>query len=146
MANNNLADILSRPATEFEPPPPLPAGGYHCVVLTLPEEITSSKKQTPGYRFTLKILSADDDVDTDELEEIGGVEDKTIRNDIWVTPASAFMLRRFLEHCGIEAEGKTLAEMLDEVPNKEVMVYMRPEADGRGGMRSVIANTAPVED
>lgn len=145
MANANLADILNKPATDFVAPPPLPAGGYHCVVTGLPEQIESSKKKTPGFRFTLTPIAHDEDVDEAELAEVGGLEGKTIRNDQWLTEGSAFMLREFLEHCGISSEGKTLSEMIDESPNTEVMVYMRHEPTDRGSMRAVIAKTAPVQ-
>lgn len=141
----NLADILSTPASDAVAPPPFPEGGYHCVVAGLPEQIESSEKKTPGLRFTLKPIGVDEDVDEDELEEIGGIEGKTIRNDVWVTPASAFMLREFLEACGIESEGKSLSEMVDECPNKEVWVFIKHKPNGRGGFRANIVKSAPVE-
>lgn len=141
----NLSSILDRPATDFVAPPPLPAGGYHCVVTGLPEQIESSKKKTPGFRFTLTPVAVDEDVDATELEAIGGLEGKTIRNDMWVTENSVFMLREFLEHMGIESEGKSLGAMIDECPNREVMVYMRQEpVEGRDAMRAVVAKTGPV--
>lgn len=142
----NLEEILSKPATDFVAPPPLPVGGYRCVVAGLPEQIVSSKKQTPGFRFILKPIEIDEDVDEKELEEIGGLAEKTIRHDMWVTDGSAFMLREFLEHCGIDSEGKTLSEMIDECPNTEVMVYIKHEPNNRGGFRATIAKTGPVSD
>jgi len=57
LMSTNLSDILSRPATEFNFPPPLPVGGYHCVVAGLPEEIESSQKKTPGYQFVLNPIA-----------------------------------------------------------------------------------------
>lgn len=141
----NLSAILDKPATEFNAPPPLPAGGYHCVITGLPEQIESSKKKTPGFRFILTPVATDEDVDANDLAAIGGLEGKTIRNDMWVTENSAFMLREFLEHCGIASEGKTLSQMIDECPNTEVMVYIRHEPiEGRDAMRAVVAKTGPV--
>lgn len=146
MANQtNLSSILDRPATEHQAPPPLPAGGYHCVIQGLPEQIESSKKKTPGFRFLLSPIAYDEDVDEKELEAIGGLEGKTIRNDMWLTENSAFMLREFLEHCGISSEGRTLSQMIDEAPNAECMVYIRQEPiEGRDAMRAVVAKTGPV--
>lgn len=141
----NLSAILDKPADSFQAPPPLPVGGYHCVVQGLPEQIESSKKKTPGFRFLLTPVAYDEDVDEKELEAIGGLEGKTIRNDQWVTEGSAFMLREFLENCGIDSDGKTLAQMIDEVPNTEVMVYIKhTPIEGRDAMRAEIAKTAPV--
>jgi len=147
MANANLSTILDRPATEFNAPPPMPTGGYHCVITGLPEQIESSQKKTPGLRFLLKPVGIDEDVDEKELEAIGGLEGKIIRNDMWLTENSAFMLREFLEHCGIDSEGKTLAGMIDEAPNCEVMVYIKhTPLQGREGFRAEVAKTAPVAD
>lgn len=146
MANQtNLSSILDRPATEHTAPPPLPAGGYHTVIQGLPEQIESAKKKTPGFRFIHVPIAYDDDVDEEELSKIGGLEGKTIRNDMWLTENSAFMLREMLEHCGIDAEGKTLAQMIDESPNAECMVYIRHEpVEGRDAMRATIAKFGPV--
>lgn len=141
----NLSNILDKPATDFVAPPPLPAGGYHCVVQGLPEQIESSKKKTPGLRYLLSPIAYDQDVDEKELEAIGGLEGKTIRHDVWVTEASAFMVREFLEHMGIESEGKSLGAMVDESPNAELMVFIRHEPiEGRDAMRAVVAKTGPV--
>jgi hypothetical protein len=146
MANANLSSILDRPATEFNAPPPMPTGGYHCVVMGLPEAIVSSIKKTDGFRFLLKPIAPDEDVDAQELEAIGGLEGKVIRNDMWVTENSAFMMREFLEHCGIDSEGKSLGAMIDECPNSEVMVYIKhTPLQGREGFRAEVAKTAPIE-
>ena len=149
----NLSDILSRPATEFNFPPPLPIGGYHCVVAGLPEQIESSQKKTPGFEFILKPIGTDEDVDSEELAKLGGLEGKTLKHTMWISQdaskveTTVAMLREFLEHCGIDAEGKSVNEMIDEVPNKEVMVYLKhTPLQGRDGFRAEIAKTAPIGD
>lgn len=141
----NLSSILDKPATDFVAPPPLPAGGYHCVNQGLPEQIESSKKKTPGLRFMLTPIAYDDDVDEAELTAIGGLDGKVIRHDVWVTENSAFMVREFLEHMGISSEDKSLGAMVDESPNAELMVFIRHEPiEGRDSMRAVVAKTGPV--
>jgi len=148
---SNLADILNKPATDFNFPPPLPVGGYHCVVAGLPEQIESSEKKTPGFKFTLKPIGVLDDVDTEELEKLGGLDGKTIPHTMWISQdagkqeTTVAMLREFLEHCGIDPEGKSVMGMIDEVPNAEVIVFMKHEPlRGRDGFRAVVAKTAPV--
>lgn len=148
---SNLADILNRPATDFNFPPPLPTGGYHCVVAGLPEQIESSEKKTPGFEFILKPIAVLDDVDEEELEKLGGLGGKTIKNTYWISQdaskqdTTVAMLREFLEHCGIDPEGKSVMAMIDEVPNCEVIVFMKHEPlRGRDGFRAVVAKTAPV--
>ena len=149
---SNLSDILNRPATDFHFPPPLPQGGYHCVVMALPEQIESSQKKTPGFEFALKPISALSDVDEDELDKLGGLDGKIIKHTMWISQDASkqettiAMLREFLEHCGISAEGKSVMGMIDEVPNAEVIVYMKHEPlQGRDGFRAVVAKTAPAE-
>lgn len=150
---SNLSDILSRPATEFNFPPPLPVGGYHCVVAGLPEEIESSQKKTPGFKFTLNPIGTDSDVDEEELAKLGGLDGKSITHTLWIsqdalkTETTVAMLREFLEHCGIDAEGKSVMAMIDEVPNAEVKVFIKhTPLQGRDGFRAEVAKTAPIGD
>lgn len=147
----NLSAILDKPATDFNFPPPLSAGGYHCVVQGLPEQIESSKKKTQGFEFLLTPVAYDEDVDEAELQAIGGLEGKVIKHTMWLSqdesklPTTVAMLREFLEHCGISPEGKSVNQMIDEVPNAECMVFMRHEPiEGRDAMRAVVAKTGPV--
>src|SRR5882724_588340 len=94
MANLKFSDILDRAADDIKPPPTLPQGPYLTILQGLPEQIESSKKKTPGLRFTHKIVAPLDGVDEDALALIeGGVVGKTVRNDLWTTPDSLFMLK-----------------------------------------------------
>lgn len=147
----NLSEILNKPATEFNFPPPLPVGGYHCVVAGLPEQVTSSIKKTEGYKFTLNPIATLDDVNEADLAEVGGLEGKAFYHTMWISQdatkvnTTVAMLREFLEHCGIDPEGKSIMGMIDEVPNSEVIVYIKhTPLQGRDGFRAEIAKTAPV--
>lgn len=147
----NLSAILDKPATDFNFPPPLPAGGYHCVVQGLPEQVESSKKKTQGFEFRLSPIAYDADVDEKELNEVGGLEGKTIKHTMWLSQdenklvTTVAMLREFLENCGIDPEGKSVNQMIDECPNAECMVFIRHEPiEGRDAMRAVVAKTGPV--
>ncbi len=132
-AQRSFESILDTPATEVDRPKPLPAGTYDAIVKGLPEYGESSQKKTPFVRFTLGITSAGEDVDTDELEEMGGIADKTIKSTYYTTPDALFRLTDFLEHCGIEAEGKTVRQMIDETPNASVRLVVghRASEDGQ---------------
>ena len=125
--------ILDTPATEVERPKPLPAGTYDAIVKGLPEYGESSQKKTPFCRFTYAIQAAGDDVDTDELETIGGLEGKTIRDTYYTTPDAIFRLTDTLERMGIDAEGKTIRQMIDETPNCSIRVVVghRASEDGQ---------------
>lgn len=147
----NLSTILDKPATDFNFPPPLPTGGYLCVVQGLPEQVESSKKKTAGFEFKLTPTAVDEDVDQKELEEMGGIGGKTIKHTMWISSdetkqaTTIAMLREFLEHCGIDPEGKSVNQMIDEVPNCEVMVFIKhTPIEGRDSMRAEVAKTGPV--
>lgn len=132
-AQPTFESILDTPATEVERPKPLPAGTYSTIIKGLPEHGESSQKKTPFVRFIHTIVAAGEDVDTDELADIGGIADKSIRNTFYTTPDALFRLTDFLDHCGIDAEGKTIRQMIDETPNAavDILIGHRASEDGQ---------------
>lgn len=145
----NITDILKRPATEFEAPVPLPAGAYHCVVQGLPEQGESSKKKTPFFKWALTPLAQidPDEEQTKALEAMGGLAEKVIYATFYITEDAVYRMREFLEHCGIESEGKSLEEMVDQSPNCEVIAYLRhtPSQRDENKVFAEFAGSAPVE-
>jgi hypothetical protein len=131
-ASATFESILDTPATEVERPKPLPAGTYDAIVKGLPEYGESAQKKTPFVRFTLGIQAAGEDVDEEEIEEIGGLADKTIKTTYYTTPEALFRLTDFLENCGIDAEGKTVRQMIDETPNSSIRVVIAHRASDDG--------------
>lgn len=124
--------ILDTPADAVERPKPLPAGTYDCIVKGLPEYGESSQKKTPFARFTLAVQAVGDDVDPDDLEAIGGIADKTIKSTYYTTPDALFRLTDFLDHCGIDLEGKTVRQGIDETPNCAVRIVVTHRASDDG--------------
>lgn len=145
----NFEDILNQQASDVKPPPLLPVGTYDTVIIGLPEQGKSTKKQTDFFKFTHRIIAALDDVDPDELSEAfpEGVAGKEIENTFYVTPKSIFMLTEFYKNCGIDIEGKTVRACLDDVPNSRVRVHIKhePSDDGQR-MFAKIGRTLPDED
>lgn len=140
-------DILNRPADDIKPPPVLPVGTYHTVLVGLPERGKSSKKQTDFFKFQHKIVAALDDVDQEALAELdGGISGKEIDNTFYITEKSAFMLVQFIQNTGVDTEGKSLGAAIDETPNREVLIHIKHEAS-EDGMRvfARVGSTAPVE-
>ena len=129
----SFESILDTPATEIDRPKPLPAGTYDAIVKGLPEYGESSQKKTPFCRFTYAIQAAGEDVDAEEIEAIGGLEGKTIRDTYYTTPDAIFRLTDTLERMGIDADGKTVRQMIDESPNCPIKVVIghRASEDGQ---------------
>lgn len=132
-AQASFESILDTPATEVERPKPLPAGTYDAIVKGLPEYGESSQKKTPFCRFTLAMQAAGEDVDAEELESIGGLEGKSLKSTYYTTPDALFRLTDFLEHCGIDLDGKTIRQAIDETPNCSVkaVITHRASEDGQ---------------
>jgi len=133
---SNFTDILNRPSEEIKPPVTLPMGSYHTVVMGLPEQGQSSKKKTDFLKFVHKIIAPLDDVDPDAIAEfqqdgemIAGQE---IDNTFYITDKSANMLKEFLLNCGVSLEGRSMAEGLEDVPNTEVIIFIKHEASDDG--------------
>ena len=145
-AQTSFESILDTPATEVERPKPLPAGTYDAIVKGLPEFGESSQKKTPFARFTLAMQSAGEDVDEEELTSIGGLDGKSIKSTYYTTPDALFRLTDFLEHCGIELDGKTIRQAIDDTPNCSVKILIGHTASADGeSIFAELKKTMPAE-
>lgn len=135
----SFESILDTPAAEVERPKPLPIGTYTGIVKGLYEEGTSSQKKTPFVQFTIALTSAGEDVDADELEEIGGITDKFLKNNstcFYLTPDALWRLTDFLESaCKIDLSDKTVRQALGDTPNTEVRLVIIHEANQSGDQK-----------
>jgi hypothetical protein len=136
----SFESILDTPAEEVSRPKAGPVGTYDVIVKGLPEHGQSSQKKTPFVKFTYAFVAAHDDVDETELAEWLTDKDgnqmpigeRTIRDTYYTTPDALWRLTDVLEHMGIDAEGKTIRQMLDETPNASlrILVSHRSSEDG----------------
>lgn len=150
----SFADVLDAPPSADDRPKSLPVGSYLCTVKGMPRIDKSAQKQTPFVEFTLVPKQAGADVDADDLTawatradgSIKRLDETTLKNTIYITENSVFMLNDFLEHCGIETDGRSRREMLDDTPNCDVVIYIRHEArqDGQG-VQARISKSAPAD-
>lgn len=142
----NFGSILDRQSSEVEKPKPLPSGTYICVVQGLPKFDKSSKKQTEFVEFTLKPLQAQDDVDEEALAEMGGIANQTIRATYYLTENSLWRLKKFLVDLQIEEEDKSLRQMINDAPGRQVAAWIKHEASDDGeSVFAKLGNTAAVE-
>lgn len=155
MNDKSFASILDRPANEIERPKPLPVGTYLTVLQGLPRQDKSRQKQTPFVEFTHKIISAEDDVDHDDLTayltnkdgSVKNLSDVTVKNVFYITENSAFMLQDFLRNCGFDVDSdQSMRQMLDETPGRQVKITIRHEASQDGqSVFARIGSTAAVD-
>lgn len=131
----NFASVLDAPASELERPKPLPVGSYTGIIAGLPRFDKSKKKQTPFVEFTIKLTSAMDDVDPAELEQMGGLVDKTMKHTLYDTPDAGYRIKEFLlNDLGLELDDSdSLRPLLDQTPNMPIgiAVIHEPSQDGQ---------------
>lgn len=147
MNQPNFASILDEAPTEIERPKPLPVGTYVCVVAGQPVYDKSSKKSTPFVQFTLRPIAAGEDVDADELAEMGGFDGKTIRATYYLTEDAVFRLDEFHQHCGIDiTNAASRRQRNEEVVNAQVnaVIRHRMSEDGQQ-VFAELARTAAAE-
>jgi hypothetical protein len=149
MAKPNLSSILDRPSEDAERPKPIPQGTYICTVQSW-EEGSSTKKQTPFIRFILKPIDAGEDVNAEDLEEAGGLGERTIATTYYLTDNSEYRLREFLDHCGVDAKnGKTKLthrERSEMALNTQVGAFIKHRASEDGeAVFAEVSRTHSVE-
>lgn len=147
MTHPNFTSILDEQPTEISRPKPLPAGTYTCVVQGQPRYDKSSRKQTDFVEFTLRPVSAEEDVDQDELNESGGLEGKTIRATYYLTEDAVYRLDEFHEHCGIDiSEPASRRARNEECVNATVIAVVKHRASDDGQrIFAELARTAAAE-
>lgn len=130
-------DILNMPSADIKPPKPLPLGNYLCLIDGQAELKQMGKEQNWGAILKLKPIQAQADVDQQALlEALDGksLSEMPINFTFWITDKAKHRLNEFLVNAlGIEQGTKTLGELLNEAPGKQVMatVSHRPSDDGK---------------
>lgn len=130
----NFSSLLDDTADHVERPKGLPTGTYIFSVGRW-EEGKSSKKKTPFVRFAMTPISAEDDVDPDELAEaltngngeVGALDQKKMSITFYVTAEALYRLVEFHEHCGLDlSEELSHRQRNDEVLGTQVRGYVAP--------------------
>lgn len=140
MAPKSFEDILDAPFDgPAERPPLLPQGTYLTTVIGPHDEGVSRNKGTQFFAFTHRIVRAEDDVDSDELDDYGDVEGVQLTNTYYITPKSLYRLDEFFGHCGINLENPKLRklsglaarkQMAADTNNAQVYITVSHEQNG----------------
>lgn len=125
----SFMDILNKPASAIEKPKPLPAGQYICSIDGIPEHATVNDK--PIIKIKLKPLMPQADVDSAELMAQGGIGIRTLNHTLWLEEDSLFRVKEFCQKFGIDETGKTLGQMVSELPGRQAIVEVihKPSKD-----------------
>jgi hypothetical protein len=122
----NLASLLNTSADEAKRPVPFNDGTYYGSI-TAHKFVESRQKKTPGVEYTIVLTHADDDVDLTGYDEKGEAvqldpNGKEFRTTFWLTENSLFMLKEFIESCGLETSGRSFQELIPAVTGQPVIV------------------------
>lgn len=128
MSTADFKSILSHKVGSIEKPKPLPMGTYAAVVEAW-ETVESGQKKTPGVKVSFKLLQPSEDVDMDQLEEVGGlpaVTKRKIATTYWLTEDSLYRLKEFIELvCKIDVGDRTLGECLPDCLQVQVKLGLK---------------------
>lgn len=152
---NQIANILDKPASQVERPKPIPQGHYTFLVKGLPRADKSSQKKTDYFEYTLVAQAAHEDVDEEALTEWMTRADgstKTIGDIVqkpkfYLTEGAAFMLKDFIEACGVEeTEYETLRQGSELPVNRQVVGLVTHRATENGGIFAEVRSFSKVEE
>lgn len=133
MATPNFSSILDEAPTEVNAPQPVPQGVYLCTIVGSPRYDKSTKKGTEYVEFTLRPISAEEDVDADALEAAGGLEGRTFRATFYLTEEAIYRLDEFHEHCGLDlSEPMSRRARNDEIVNGQVRAFIKHSTSSDG--------------
>lgn len=153
-----FADALNRSMEDIKAPPPLPIGHYIMGISKMPgapEALNSQKGNYEKLTVSVNVISPSDDVDPDELADFGNVAGTPLRIDFIFNndPAEEAKfegtlnrLKRFMEHCGVDASSGSLGEKLAELVGTQFLgeVKHRPDPQNAEVVYNEIGRTAPV--
>lgn len=144
----SFEDALNVPMHEVTRPKPLPQGTYTFNVLSWRED-KSSKKQTAFVEYTLQPIAFEEDVDESEVDDMGGLANRTIRHTFYLTPDAMWRLRKFLEDCGVDVGNKRnpkmAGDLIPQAVGAQVLGHVKHEpsrAIGSTDVYAVISSTA----
>lgn len=138
----NFNDLVSMNLDDIKVPPALPEGTFHGVITSF-ELGDNNRNKTPYVRFSLKLQSAGDDIDSKDMEGID-LATRKLSTDFYLTPEAQWRLKEFMESLGIT--GMTLNEAFPETIGQNVLIYVtqrfnpeRPNDPPRNNVKNVKA-------
>lgn len=123
MSEVNFADLANTKVGDVEAPKALPPGHY-AAIITGPMTERRAQSGNLGAQFPVKLVEALDDVDQEELAEIGGIPEKTYPLTFWLGANSLFILTNFGQAMGHSSD-MNVVELI--------------EALGQGGQEFVVS-------
>jgi hypothetical protein len=142
---NSFEEISQMNIDDIEDNVLVPKGTYLVLVNGMPEQGTSSQKQTPFWRFKFRPVEALQDVDRDQLAECGGLQAIEIDHSFYMVDKALPMFRNFLKDA-IGLSNMSVTQAVAESTGKQCKIHVshRPTKrnDGTVGLRAEIDSFA----
>jgi hypothetical protein len=119
----NWSDLANTKVGEVERPKPIPTGHYICA-FSGPMKQHKAKSGNLAMRFVFKVQGPTEDVDQTALEAAGGIPDKEMTLDFWMSPDARWRFTDFAKAQGASDELSLLetAEWLVTEGNKPFLL------------------------
>jgi len=149
MSKVDFRSILSNKVGAIEKPKPLPMGTYAAVFDSWEAQEIGQKK-TPGIKVTFKLTAPGDDVDMDELEQVGGlpaVMKRKVNTTYWLTDDAMYRLREFMEDvCKAEdTEERSIAAVMADCLQASVLVVIKHRFNDKQELLLDVDTVLPAE-
>lgn len=130
---STFEDILNTPVSSVEKPKPRPVGTYVGIIAKPPTIEKVGKNETLAAKFEAKLVSPGPDVDADALRESGGIGERPVRFNMFLTKDALWRLKEFLGALGLDTEGsESIGQLLPQTVGRQAYfkIKHRPSQDG----------------
>lgn len=145
--SSTFAELAQTKVGSVEAPKPIPTGFYQAII-TGPFVEHRTKSQKLAARFPLQLVAPHEGVDAEELEARGGLPEKPLNYDFYMTPEAMYRFTDFAKAVFGVGEEANLIEALETVgtAGTPFMVEVKHEQDQRDPSKfyTRIDNPAPL--
>lgn len=148
MAEYDPQSLLAMPADQVEAPKPLPAGSYVFNVNSREFDKANNEKKTQLVRFDVSPIEALPDVDQEALALVTAnksLNEIHSRHELYITPDALFRVKEFAEHCGIDSDGVSIGEQIEQCPGRQfvgVVAHTISKKDGKTVYANIVSTAA----
>lgn len=142
----DFSALLSKPADEIKKPKPNPAGSYSGIIKKFAFDEAKTPRDTanptkPVCELAVGLTEPMDDVDAEDyaawVADGGVLNARDFGYTMWLTPDAQYRVIELATSCGIAVEGKSLGEVIAELPNMPVIASVELVQSKKQGQEEV---------
>lgn len=145
----NFNELLSKPIEQDKKPPVKPPGTYTGNIQGYKFDVSKQQK-TPFCRFTFNNIQPGEALMADDQKALQDEDGNSIDFSKWqpwvdfyLTDASRFRLREFLESLGLDISGRSYDSVLPETKGMSVLLEMTQSSSEDG--KNIYTNVKSVQ-